>query len=196
MAVRHVLRDELGELEDVLMQAFADDPQLEWLYPDHGAARRSWFRIALEAGRRRGHTYRSTDGTGVAIWSPPGVNSLSRADGVAIYEQMAEHHGAAGTARLDANAAARSTLHPTEPHFYLLILGAATPGRGTGAELIAPVLRACDEQGWPAYLESSSPRNVTFYERHGFTAIHEIVVDGGPPLLGMWRNPLPRGSDR
>jgi len=190
MAVRHVLREDLAELEDVLMQAFADDPHLEWLYPDHGAARRSWFRVALEAGRRRGHTYRSTDGTGVAIWSPPGVNSLSRADGVALYEQMAESHGAAGTARLDTIAAARSTLHPTEPHFYLLTLGAATPGRGTGAELIAPVLRTCDEQAWPAYLESSSPRNVTFYERQGFVAVHEIVVDGGPPLLGMWRAPV------
>jgi acetyltransferase (GNAT) family protein len=190
MAVRHVLREDLAELEDVLMQAFADDPHLEWLYPDHGAARRSWFRVALEAGRRRGHTYRSTERTGVAIWSPPGVNSLSRADGVALYEQMAESHGAAGTARLDTIAAARSTLHPTEPHFYLLTLGAATPGRGTGAELIAPVLRTCDEQAWPAYLESSSPRNVTFYERQGFVAVHEIVVDGGPALLGMWRAPM------
>lgn len=189
MAVRHVLRDDLEHLEDVLMQAFADDPHLGWLYPDHGAARRSWFRVALEAGRRRGHTYRTTDGTGVAIWSPPGVNSLSRADGVALYEQMAASHGAEGTARLDTIAAARSTLHPTEPHFYLLTLGAATPGRGTGAELIAPVLSVCDEQAWPAYLESSSPRNVSFYERHGFVAVHEIMVDGGPPLLGMWRAP-------
>jgi hypothetical protein len=190
MAARHVLRDELGDLEDVLMQAFTDDPHLEWLYPDHGQARRSWFRIALEAGRRRGHTYRSSEGTGVAIWSPPGVNSLSRADGVALYEQMAASHGDAGTIRLDTIAAARSTLHPTEPHFYLVTLGAATPGRGAGTELIAPVLRACDEQGWPAYLESSSPRNVSFYERHGFAPLHEIVVEGGPPLQGMWRTPL------
>jgi hypothetical protein len=189
MAVRHVLRDDLAELQDVLMQAFADDPHLAWLYPDHGEARRTWFRIALEAGRRRGHTYRSTDGTGVAIWSPPGVNSLSRADGDALYENMAEHHGEAGTVRLDAIATARSTFHPSEPHFYLLTLGVATPGGGAGGALIAPVLRTCDEQGWPAYLESSAPRNVTFYERQGFTALHEIVVEGGPPLLGMWRAP-------
>ena len=102
---------------------------------------------------------------------------------------MAESYGVAGTERLDAVAAARSALHPIEPHFYLLILGVATKGQGVGAELIAPVLRVCDEQGWPAYLESSSPRNVTFYERHGFAALHEIVVEGGPPLLGMWRPP-------
>jgi GNAT superfamily N-acetyltransferase len=189
MAARHVLRDDLSDLEDVLMLAFADDPHLEWLYPNDAAARRTWFRTALEAGRRRGHTYRTDDGTGVGIWSPPGVNSLSRADGAVLYQQMAESYGVAGTERLDAVAAARSALHPIEPHFYLLILGVATKGQGVGAELIAPVLRVCDEQGWPAYLESSSPRNVTFYERHGFAALHEIVVEGGPPLLGMWRPP-------
>jgi hypothetical protein len=37
---------------------------------------------------------------------------------------------------------------------------------------------------WPAYLESSPPRNITFYERHGLVARDEIAVDGGPPLLG------------
>ena len=149
MAVRHVLRDDLGDLEDVLMQAFADDPHLEWLYPDHGAARRSWFGSRSRRGGDAGTPTARPIATGVAIWSPPGVNSLSRADGVALYEQMAESHGAAGTARLDTIAAARSTLHPTEPHFYLLTLGAATPGRGAGAELIAPVLRACDERAGP-----------------------------------------------
>jgi hypothetical protein len=188
MAVRLVLRDDLADLQDVLMKAFAEDPHLDWLYPDHGAARRTWFRVALEAGRRRGHTYRSDDGTGVAIWSPPGVNSLSRADGDALQESMAEHHGEAGTARLEAIAAARSRFHPSEPHFYLLTLGVATPGRGAGGALIAPTLQACDEQRWPAYLESSAPRNITFYERHGFRALHEVVVEGGPSLLGMWRD--------
>jgi len=171
------------------MQAFAEDPLMAWLYPDAGETVRSWFRVALKAGAKRGHTYRSDDSSGVSIWAPPGVNNLDRSEGNALRDAMLDTYGEAGLARLMAAAEATGAAHPAEPHFYLFIIGVHGRGRGVGAELLAPVLRACDEQGWPAYLESSNSRNVSFYERHGFRATEEIVPDGGPTLLGMWRDP-------
>lgn len=173
------------------MRAFAEDPQMNWLYPDGGESIRPWFSIALRAGLRRGHTYRSADHGGASIWAPPGVNNFNRSEGESLYQAMHDAYGDEGLVRMSAIAAASAAAHPHEPHFYLFILGAADRGRGVGAELVAPVLRICDEQGWPAYLESSNPRNVSFYERHGFEAMAEIRPEGGPPLLGMWR-PAPR----
>ena len=176
-------------LEDALLAAFADDPLTGWLYPDGGDTARGWFRVALQAGLRRGHTYRSADGSGAAIWAPPGQRHLDRAEAAELAEATERHYGKAGLDRLAAVAEATSAAHPREPHYYLFIIGVAARSRGIGAQLLAPVLRACDEQGWPAYLESSNPRNVTFYERHGFGAVAPIVPDGGPSLLGMWREP-------
>jgi len=191
MAARHVLRDDLPALEDALMAAFAEDPLTRWLFPEGGESVRPWFRIGLRSGMKRGHTYRSGDRSGASIWAPPGVNNLDRNEGGELARAMADHYGDAGSARLAAVAEATGAAHPHEPHFYLFVIGVSGRSRGVGAELLAPVLRICDEQSWPAYLESSNPLNQSFYLRHGFTALDEIVPDGGPPLLGMWREPRP-----
>lgn len=189
VSARHALREELGQLQDALIDAFAEDPLMQWIFPDGGEARRPWFGVALRAGLRRGHTYRSGDCSGAAIWAPPGIGSFDRTEAAELYQSTRELYGEAGIERLQAAGAATAAAHPSEPHFYLFIIGVAGRSRGVGSSLLSPVLRICDEQSFPAYLESSNPRNVGFYERHGFRGVGEIVPVGGPPLLGMWREP-------
>ena len=81
--------------------------------------------------------------------------------------------------------------HPEELHWYLWILGIDTSqqGRGLGVLLMEPVLARCDLDGIAAYLESSNPRNVPFYERQGFEVRSEFHPEGGPLITGMWRAP-------
>lgn len=55
--------------------------------------------------------------------------------------------------------------HPPEPpHWYLFILGTepAAQGRGLASALLAHMLARADADGMPAYLESSSERNLAF----------------------------------
>ncbi len=81
--------------------------------------------------------------------------------------------------------------HLTEAHFYLPFIGVAPEwqGYGHGNTVMRPVLDLCDRYGIPAYLESSNPRNIPFYERLGFNVTAEFAADGGPPMAGMRRNP-------
>lgn len=52
-----------------------------------------------------------------------------------------------------------------------------------------PVL-GCNEEGLPAYLESSNPRNIAFYARHGFEVREEVECGKGAPVCTtMWREP-------
>ena len=75
-------------------------------------------------------------------------------------------------------------------HVHAAEFGAAVQGRGVGATVIRPVLDRCDADGLPAYLESSSVTNVSFYERLGFRIIWEDRPgDDGPLFRGMWRDP-------
>jgi ribosomal protein S18 acetylase RimI-like enzyme len=60
---------------------------------------------------------------------------------------------------------------------------------GVGARLVAPLLERLDADGIGAYLESSNPRNLSFYERLGFTELWTDTPAGGPPMTGMWRDP-------
>ncbi|MEZ5225278.1 MAG: GNAT family N-acetyltransferase [Acidimicrobiales bacterium] len=80
--------------------------------------------------------------------------------------------------------------HLTEAHFYLPFIGVAPEwqGRGYGKVVMQPVLDLCDHHRLPAYLESSNPRNIPFYERlAGFRVTAEFAADGGPPMAGMRR---------
>ncbi len=82
--------------------------------------------------------------------------------------------------------------HPTEPHWYLAILGADPDrrGQGIGSALMEPMIERCDADGMPAHLESSKEENLAFYHRFGFEVTDELSLPhGGPPLWGMWRDP-------
>jgi ribosomal protein S18 acetylase RimI-like enzyme len=82
---------------------------------------------------------------------------------------------------------------PDRSHWYLFILGTepAAQGRGLGSALLAQVLARVDADGMPAYLESSSERNIAWYGRHGFEITGEVAIGGGPRIWLMWREPRP-----
>ena len=83
-------------------------------------------------------------------------------------------------------------VHPPAPHYYLHTLGTrrVSQGHGVGSAVLAPMLDRCDREGVPAYLESSNPRNVAFYARHGFETQGRVPLpDGAPPITRMWREP-------
>ena len=81
------------------------------------------------------------------------------------------------------------------PHWYLGYLGArrGRQGQGLGTQLLREVLAGADTDGVPAYLESSSQRNLPLYQRRGFRVIGDLRALGhGPTIWRMWREPQPR----
>lgn len=77
-------------------------------------------------------------------------------------------------ARLRRLFASLTRHHPAEPHWYLAVIGSDTAvrGRGFGQAMMRSRLDRCDTEHCPAYLESSKPENVPYYEplrlhRHG-----------------------------
>ena len=79
--------------------------------------------------------------------------------------------------------------HPEDLHWYLPAMGVdpRVQGKGYGAALLNKSLSACDTSCRLAYLESTNPINVPFYQRHGFEVIGEIQIDGSPVLTRMLR---------
>jgi ribosomal protein S18 acetylase RimI-like enzyme len=192
-SVRHALAADLPSLEATLVAAFQDDPMMTWMFPD-AAARPAqsggFWRVALHAGLRRGHTYATDRDEAVAVWSPPDVPMFDDADLEALGTHVGEQIG--GRAELVFEGLGALTAHhPEEPHFYLLGLGTRpeAQGRGLGGTVVADVLRRCDAQALPAYLESSNIRNVPFYERLGFEVVVEVELPEGPVMRPMWRAP-------
>jgi ribosomal protein S18 acetylase RimI-like enzyme len=80
--------------------------------------------------------------------------------------------------------------HPREQHFYLTFIAVSPQyhGIGLGSRILKATLKQIDAAGMPAYVESSNPKNATFYERGGFVAQKNIAPVDAPPLIAMWRD--------
>jgi GNAT superfamily N-acetyltransferase len=190
--VRKAVAEDVPALSAALAAAFDDDPVIGWVFPH--ARRRPRFARRLFALRLRhvldqGETY-TIDNRGGALWAVPGQWKVSVGQQLDMLVRLAGGLGLRAT-RILGGLHDVERRHPREPHYYLAVLGVEpeSQGRGLGTALMGPVLRACDGDGVPAFLESSKERNVDYYSRHGFRVTEELRLPEGPPVWLMWRDP-------
>ena len=193
--VREADADDVRPLAAALARAFHDDPVMRWLLgePDGPRLRRlgRFMRSEARRHRRHGGTVLTADGhPGAALWDAPGRWRMSWPDIVRAAPVMISGVGPRIPRALGGLGQMEKT-HPREPHWYLAVLGTDPPeqGKGVGGALMTPVLDRCDRDGLGAYLESSKPENVPYYERFGFRVTGQIDMPKGPTLWPMWRDP-------
>jgi GNAT superfamily N-acetyltransferase len=193
---RQAVRADLDAIVDVWVDAFSSDPFLRWMGDADDASWPAFGRVWLSfiAGMcfERGHMI-VTEPAGAAVaWIPPDLSMIGPDDmdrGAAI---IAEHAGETRRDEAVTTMMAAGSHSSPEPHWTLQYIGvgSAQQGQGVGAMLVEPYLRRCDEDGLPCGLVSSNPRNVPFYERHGFTVTAEVPnPDGSATLRPMLRHP-------
>jgi GNAT superfamily N-acetyltransferase len=175
---------------DILVRAFSADPVAQWIWPD-SQQYHMYFPSFVTAFAGKAFIHRSAYYVGgyaaAALWLPPGVlpdedmlssifqRSVSeqfQMDVFTVFEQMGRYH-------------------PSEPHWYLPLMGVdpLKQGKGFGSALMQHALVQCDRESKLAYLESSSPRSVPFYKRHGFELLGTIQLGNSPPIFPMVRRP-------
>lgn len=172
----------------VLGSAFVDDPVFGWLVQGGDRKRRLtsvFSAFAATAARTSGAEVLVTpERTAAALWLPPRAWRAGKGELVRTAPQLAAGLRAGVLRGLRLQAVVERH-HLREPHWYLEALGAVPQARGTGVggRVVQPVLDRCDADGLPAYLESSNPRNWSFYERLGFVRLEPLPVPRGCPLL-------------
>ena len=184
---------DVGRLEvvaEILSQAFGDDPVLRWINSDPGFVP-SFFRMILPAFIDKGLTYLDGQRRGAASWLGPD-DHVTWPFTLANVISMARLCGLRGTYRLATTGSRTGRYHPKEPHYYLFAIGALPncQGQGVGSALISQMLRRCDKEQMPAYLENSRQTNLDFYRGHGFEVQRQVrFADDAPPVWLMWREP-------
>jgi ribosomal protein S18 acetylase RimI-like enzyme len=174
----------------VVVLAFSTDPAARWTWPNAHEYLMHFPRLVKAfAGKAFAHAsaYHIDSYRGAALWLPPDVhpdegalisllqNTVSeqiRKDVFAVFEQMGRYH-------------------PSEPHWYLPLVGVdpSQQGKGYGSALMQHALIPCDRDKKLAYLESSNPKNIPLYERHGFELLGKIQVGTSPIIFPMLRKP-------
>ncbi len=169
--------------------SFAADPMMRWMVPDTAdylVTMPEVFEAFASSSFAAKTAYIADSAKAVALWLPPGVEpdndrmtaALRKVVAHELYEDIANVFGEMGR------------YHPHEEScWYLPLIGVdpAVAGHGLGSRLMKKALAHCDEAGLSAYLDSSNPRNIAFYERHGFKVMGEIQHGSSPVVYPMLR---------
>jgi len=187
-AVHHVGFDALGSVLNTLTLAFATDPIVRYAFPrpdGYLAGYPAMVEAMAGQGAAAGGAWLTEDGSAAALWRPPGIEPDDAGVGAALAAHAARHR----METLGEFGAEIDRYHPTAPHWYLCMLGVdpSRQGQGLGSAVLKAGLRRCDEDGLIAYLESSHPRNIPLYERHGFEVMGVIQTRDMPPFYPMIR---------
>jgi len=171
--------------------AFAADPVVRWIWPGADTYLEAMPQFTAAFGGRafeHGSALYAENFRAAALWLPSGVEPDREALEMLMEETMAPE------IMEDAISffGQLTEFHPHDrPYWYLPLIGAdpAWTGRGLGSALMKHALGRCDEEGKIAYLESSNPRNISLYERHGFEMMGRIQAGSSPVMTPMIREP-------
>ncbi len=196
MEIRSASADDRDRVVATLTRAFTHDAIVRFLFPDD----ETWpQRAALFFGHyfdvrlAGGEVFVCGDDVaGVALWNPPGGNRLGNefVEGHWLRTVVA-NVAAEEVARYEAFTKVLDAMTPSEPHWYLGLLGTDPDRQRTGVarSLMEPMLARADRDALPVFLETGMPRNVAVYTRFGFFEIAEATAPGGPRVWGMLRKP-------
>ena len=199
LAVVPLDEDQEEPVAALLAAAFLGDPIFVHVVPD-AAARAVFLQRFMGALVRRSRRLSVALATapqlaGASLWKGPELRALSPAQlAMTGLDRIPQWLGAAPAARFDrifdsVDAALEEDV--PGPCWYLGVLGVAPAwqGQGLGSRLMAPGLERADREGLPVTLETSQPRNLPLYERHGFAVLRELgpVATGGPTVWTMRR---------
>jgi ribosomal protein S18 acetylase RimI-like enzyme len=188
--IRSATRDEMPQTVACIIAAFITDPIARFAAPsphDYLRAMPEATRAFAGGSFEHGAAYVSVDFCGAALWLPPGVHP----DGEALERVFRDSAKPEHLDDLLATFERMGESHPDEPHWYLPMIGVEpnAQNRGLGRALMQHAVARCDREGMLAYLESSNPRNITLYERHGFEVMGQIQVGAAPVVTPMLRQP-------
>jgi len=187
-AVKTAQSEDTQRVLNTLTLAFAADPAVRWMYPDAQQYLQYFPAFAYAFGGAaiaRRTAFVSEGYSGAALWLPPDTAPDEAALTALLEKSVADRERADAFAVFEA----MGRYHPDEPHWYLPLIGVdpARQGGGYGSAMLQHALGQCDDERLPAYLESTNPRNIPLYERHGFEVMGEIRIGNCPPIFPMLR---------
>ena len=193
--VRIATAKDVPLLADALADAFLTDPVFTWMVPGTLRLRarlRALFTAEMEQyGLPQGAVWTNVGCDGAVVTLSP--DAWKMPESITLAQGLLWARALGRRLRLAARVQrAMEEHHLKEPHLYVRIVGvrAQLQGRGLGSALMKPTLEQADSAGLPAYIEASTERSASLYERLGFVHLGALALpDNGPPIWPMRRPP-------
>ncbi|SCF19700.1 Acetyltransferase (GNAT) family protein [Micromonospora viridifaciens] len=191
-SVRPITGADIPTAVDTLARAFADYPFTRHVIAANGhedRIRRFQELCLTRIGMVYGRVWVADGGRAVAVWATPDQ------DPAPAFAELGPILGELSGNRATAFASAQQAVapyRPQEPGWFLETVGTApeVQGQGLGSAVLLPGIEEAERAGYPAFLATSSERNMAFYERLGFTVTADVQLpDNGPRTWCMRKDP-------
>jgi GNAT superfamily N-acetyltransferase len=171
----------------LLARAFARETHFSRILPDprrRAQTLAAVMHLSVRDAQPFGHVYAARPAGGelaaVAVWLPSGrfpLGPLRTLRATPDIVRMAAHAGS-GLRPLLRFASTLRGLHPKEPQWYLVAIGAdpGYAGRGAGSAVLRAGTDQADAAGQACWLETQEEATVGWYQRFGFT-VQAPVLD-------------------
>ena len=191
----------VGEASLVLARAFQDDPLSSYFFPNPDERIEmlpAFFEFRLRSAVRHGMVYTtSTNMEGVAAWLPSdfGEESMLKMlwhGGYKLFRKV----GNSGVVRMTAAGDYATSLRKKNAgnkyiHLEMLVVEPKFQGMGFARNLLEPMFEWLDSQNLPCYLETTSEKNVPFYQYLGFEVVDENTIpESSVRIWDMIRKPF------
>ena len=175
-----------NQVKAVLKLGFSSDALLRWVFPDANSFLNS-FDLWMEEFSRKSFeadlVFSEENFYGTSLWHPPGFE-FDESVLYPTFESIPED-------RLEDVIKffeVFSEYHPDDAWYLAFIaVDPSKQGLGIGSFLLKEALKMIDEKKEKAYLEASSLRNKSLYERYGFECIGEVKIGDSPKAFPMIR---------
>lgn len=197
MKVTAATASDADSVVDLLVRAFANDNQMRYFFGEVAADRRvlarEFFSILLGARMALGmpaHVLKDEERLAGLVMGYD-TRRLAWPSACERRWQMLLERQAGLADRIDRVDQFVGRCAPTEPHFYLGVLGVdpACQGRGAGSRLIEAFCRLSDQypdsQG--VFLETAETGNAEYYQRRGFEPAGSIALNESYNLHCLFR---------
>lgn len=177
-------KEELTSLEnefaDVLTRAFLDDPYYGYIMPNRNKSRKQlhwWMKLLLNYTLKYGDIYYTDDHKAIAMWLGPekpvvsDIKILSM--GLILYPFKVGLRNFMRLMDIDGQWK-KEHKKLDKRHYYLMVIGVEPEfqQKGIGSRLMQVGLKKADDEKLECFLETVTPEDVRFYEKHNFKVIH------------------------
>ncbi|MHA2425287.1 MAG: GNAT family N-acetyltransferase [Candidatus Thorarchaeota archaeon] len=186
--MRFLEQDDIPAAVEILAEASVNDPYWVYLIQDPTKRfhfMRKYLRVNLRVEWTRGHLLGIGNPLeGIAVWKPPESPPAARIPilfATLSYLRLLSPFVIGLTLkviRVFRRYSLWRTRNATPPYYHLVLLGVrpSSQGKGYASGLIRPILKRADFEGTGAYVETTNPDNVPFYEHFGFELKGEFLV--------------------
>ena len=167
---------------EVVAAAFFDYPMFTFYFPDpkRRASILPWYLgNVLNCALRYGEVYTTPEISGVIFTLPPGHTKISQSEyiqnGFLLTPLLLGFRNYLRSQVCEKFVAdTHEKIMDDRPHYYLwgLTVDPSQKRKGIGTSLLKPVIEKADVEQKPIYLETHDEKNVSYYQRMGFSLVH------------------------